>query len=111
MTMPTQAETMLAPDVNASDNRAPETLTATGASAASSVAMTPGAYATLMNSGDSEIAIRFGSSAPTAVVGDVPLAAGQRFDWMVETATQYVAVIARDGSSLATAMVYRSSAA
>lgn len=100
----------MAPLASGSTARTIQRLAAAGGtSSAISVPMTPGSYASIVNSSSTPIAIRFGTSAPTAVTTDLELGSNGRFDWYVEEDTMYVAAIAADGSTAYECWVFGSS--
>ena len=72
-------------------------------------ALTAGAFGTYCNGG---VAVRLllssdGTSATTAT--GIPIGAHGRFDWIVDSGSTRVSIIAQDGSSTATGAVFQSS--
>jgi len=89
MAMPTSADMMLAPDSNGVAPRKAQLITG-AASTSHATAMKVGQMATLIVSSDTPVHLQWGDTAGTATTSDVEFAANQRFDWMVETNTQFV---------------------
>jgi len=80
----------------------------TGTTSQSAGPFQTGAYVTLIN-GPAPIRFRVGSTAPTAVGTDTILGAYSLIHWLVETDSQYVAVIHEDAASTFEAHAFSSS--
>lgn len=104
-----QIDEILAPHVGGAGTRAPQRITGSTSSVAFSTQLESGKYATLKNSADTPIAVRWGSSSPTAEVTDVELGTGESFRWAVDTESSFVACIAADGTSTFEAWLWTSS--
>lgn len=102
-----QADVMMAPVVGGA--RAPQRVTGT-TSTANATVLPVGVYVTLVVSPTStNVSLRWGSTAPTAVANDVTFGPGARFDWTVTDDTKFVAGFPKDGTSTFEFFVWESS--
>lgn len=72
-------------------------------------ALTAGAFATIMVADVGvRVVLSSGGTAATTATG-IPVGPWGRFDWVVDSGSTRVSIIAQDGSSTATAAVFQSS--
>lgn len=90
------ANTRLGPRPSGASSTARDAQRITGAgnvSQPTTTVLVPGTYATLKNGPTYSIRFRLGSTTPTAVSTDVPLAPYETYEWAVDEHTKYVAAV------------------